>query len=219
VAQYLHWLADAVHLDFGRSIHSGASVTSVIAAHFRAGVQAVHTRADATDGHPGGMLAGLRRGSAIDSGASGLLALGFSAPGFALGIVLLFVFGVELGWFPVYHVGTGGGFFGRIYHLIFPAVAFSIFLTVIVARQARVGRRTRPVSELGLGTVVVGNAIDARGLVALEHERHDVEAAERHPLRNEAGVALPAPATDELDATLADGSCGLARAQHGHSGL
>ena len=64
-----------------------------------------------------------------------MLVVGFAAPGFAVGIVLLYVFGVALGWFPVY--GAGNGFLGRIYHLTLPAVAFSIFLTAIVGRQTR----------------------------------------------------------------------------------
>ena len=137
VGQYVHWLAGALHLDFGRSIQSGASVTSVIAAHAPITLElAAYTLVlTLLVGIPAGMLAGMRRGSAIDRAVSGLLVLGFSAPGFAVGILLLYVFGVELGWFPVY--GAGSGFFGRIAHLTLPAIAFSIFLTAIVARQTR----------------------------------------------------------------------------------
>jgi peptide/nickel transport system permease protein len=136
-AQYLHWLAGAIHLDFGRSIESGASVTSVIAAHAPITLElATYTLLlTVLVGVPAGMLAGIRRGSSIDRGLSGLLVVCFSAPGFAVGIVLLYVFGVELGWFPVY--GAGNGLLGRIYHLTLPAIAFSIFLTAIVARQTR----------------------------------------------------------------------------------
>ena len=96
VGQYLHWLAGAIHLDFGRSIQSGASVTSVIAAHAPITLElAAYTLVlTLLVGIPAGMLAGMRRGSAIDRAVSGLLVLGFSAPGFAVGIVLLYVFGV-----------------------------------------------------------------------------------------------------------------------------
>ena len=137
VAQYLHWLAGAIHLDFGRSIQSGASVTSVIAAHAPVTLElgAYTFVLTVLVGVPAGMLAGIRRDSAIDRGVSGLLVVGFAAPGFAVGIVLLYVFGVSLGWFPVY--GAGNGLLGRIYHLTLPAVAFSIFLTAIVGRQTR----------------------------------------------------------------------------------
>jgi peptide/nickel transport system permease protein len=137
VAQYLHWLAGAIHLDFGRSIQSGASVTSVIAAHAPVTLElgAYTFVLTVLVGVPAGMLAGIRRNSAIDRGVSGLLVVGFASPGFAVGIVLLYVFGVSLGWFPVY--GAGNGLLGRIYHLTLPAVAFSIFLTAIVGRQTR----------------------------------------------------------------------------------
>ena len=137
VAQYLHWLDGAIHLDFGRSIQSGASVTSVIAAHAPVTLElgAYTLVLTVLVGVPAGMLAGIRRDSAIDRSVSGLLVVGFAAPGFAVGIVLLYVFGVALGWFPVY--GAGNGFPGRIYHLTLPAVAFSIFLTAIVGRQTR----------------------------------------------------------------------------------
>ena len=51
------------------------------------------------------------------------------------------------------------------------------------------------------GVVVVGDPIDARRLVALDHERQNIVAAERHPLPDDARVAVPAPAPDELDDT------------------
>ena len=137
VAQYLHWLAGAIHLDFGRSIQSGASVTGVIAAHAPVTLElgAYTLVLTVLVGVPAGLLAGIRRDSAIDRSVSGLLVVGFAAPGFAVGIILLYVFGVALGWFPVY--GAGNGLVGRIYHLTLPAVAFSIFLTAIVGRQTR----------------------------------------------------------------------------------
>ena len=83
VAQYLHWLAGAIHLDFGRSIQSGASVTSVIAAHAPVTLElgAYTLVLTVLVGVPAGMLAGIRRDSAIDRSVSGLLVVGFAAPG------------------------------------------------------------------------------------------------------------------------------------------
>ena len=51
------------------------------------------------------------------------------------------------------------------------------------------------------GRVVASKAIDARRLVALDHERQNVVAAERHPLPDDARITVPAPTPDELDDT------------------
>lgn len=137
LVQYWDWLVRAVHLDFGRSTQYSAPVTSLITQRLPitaalAGYTLVLT---VVVGVPIGMAAGIRRGRLIDRTVSTVTILGMSAPSFALGIVLLYVFGVRLGWFPVY--GAGSGLVDRIYHLTLPAVAFATFLTAIVARQTR----------------------------------------------------------------------------------
>ena len=56
-------------------------------------------------GLPLGVWAALRRGRPVDRLATGASIAAVSAPPFALGLLLLFVFAIGLGWFPVY--GTG----------------------------------------------------------------------------------------------------------------
>ena len=51
------------------------------------------------------------------------------------GILLIAVFSVALGWFPVFGLGTSG--LDRIYHLTLPAIALAIALAALVARTAR----------------------------------------------------------------------------------
>ena len=136
--QYAYWLRDAVQLNFGRSIGSNQTVTSLIGERLpiTLGLAVICLTAVVAIGIPAGMIAGSRRGTWIDRVLSSVMTLGLSAPTFALGIVLLYVFGVELGWFPVYGPGSGG-FGDRLQHLLLPACALSLSLVAIVGRQTR----------------------------------------------------------------------------------
>lgn len=113
--QYLIFLWNAIHLDFGQSIrtHQAAlplvlnkavvSSQLVFPALFLSLVLAI----------PLGTLAAIKRGSGVDAAAMGGAVIGQSVPSFFLGVLLIFVFGVTLGWLPVF--GTGG-----LDHLILP---------------------------------------------------------------------------------------------------
>lgn len=79
---------------------------------------------------PLGVLSAIRRGSWIDAAVRGFAALGQSTPSFWLGLVLVLVFAVELGWLPT--SGRGG-----LQHLILPAVTLSFFTAGAVARLTR----------------------------------------------------------------------------------
>jgi peptide/nickel transport system permease protein len=58
-----------------------------------------------------------------------------SAPAFATGILLLYVFAVELGWFPVF--GEGSGVVGRLHHLALPALALALTGMGLVLKLTR----------------------------------------------------------------------------------
>lgn len=79
---------------------------------------------------PLGVLSAIRRGTWIDAAVRGFAALGQSTPSFWLGLVLVLVFAVELGWLPT--SGRGG-----VQHLILPAVTLSFFTAGAVARLTR----------------------------------------------------------------------------------
>src|SRR5579875_52051 len=136
--QYWHWLSGAVHGDFGSSVQSGASVTSVIASHLPVTLElAVYALLlMVVIGIPAGMAAGIGRGRPVDRGVSGLAIVGLSAPAFAVGLLLIYVFGVRLGWFPVYGAGDSG-LADRLRHLTLPAVALATGLMALIVRQTR----------------------------------------------------------------------------------
>lgn len=137
LAQYWHWLTSALGGDFGRSVRSNQTVTSIIADRlpvtFQLALYALILVL--VIGIPVGMAAGMRRGRPFDRTVSSLTVLGMSAPAFAVGILLLYVFGVTLDIFPVY--GAGRGLASRIAHLTLPAIALSTTLIALIVRQTR----------------------------------------------------------------------------------
>jgi peptide/nickel transport system permease protein len=145
LAQFGHWLVGALHGDFGTSIRSSVPVTQVF--HDRLGVTFVLTALAALlaigFGLPLGILAAERAGSVVDRTVVGLSVIGISAPGFAVGLLLLYALAVMLGWFPLY--GTGSGSLDRLWHLALPAVALALGVGAIVLKVTR----TAVMRELG----------------------------------------------------------------------
>ncbi|BCH32868.1 ABC transporter permease [Mesorhizobium sp. L-8-10] len=60
---------------------------------------------------------------------------GLTIPVFWLGIMMLRLFGVALGWFPV--SGYGQGFFGHLHHLFLPALSTAIWLVPVLTQSLR----------------------------------------------------------------------------------
>lgn len=138
VVQYLIWLKGALHLSFGTSTRTAQSVASVIGS--RLGVSlflgTYGFSIAMLVGIPLGIIAAIRKRTAIDRAAVGLSVVGVSAPAFASGIYLLFIFGVQLNWFPVY--GAGSGFLGSLYYLFLPAVTLALTAMALIVKLTRV---------------------------------------------------------------------------------
>lgn len=137
LVRYGYWVQGVLELDFGRSVRSGQPVGDMLVERLDVTVWlAVYAFVLVLlIAVPAGMLAGIRRGSIWDRAVTLVALVGVSAPAFAVGLVLLTVFGVILGLFPVY--GAGEGFADRIHHLTLPAIALAIVEIAIVARQTR----------------------------------------------------------------------------------
>jgi len=82
---------------------------------------------------PLGIVAALRRGTAIDWLARFVAVIGQATPSFWLGLMMIFFFAVQLGWFP-----TGGDEQG-FRSLILPAIALGLFELVAIMRLTRSG--------------------------------------------------------------------------------
>jgi peptide/nickel transport system permease protein len=81
-------------------------------------------------GVPSGIISGLRPGRWMDMGTQSFALLGQSAPTFWLGLMLIQVFAVALGWFPV----MGGGGFS---HLVLPAITLGLPTAALIGRMLR----------------------------------------------------------------------------------
>lgn len=137
LVQYLRWLGDAAQLDLGQSIRTGQSVGAILEervpiSFFLALYAATIAVAVSI---PAGLVAGVRNNTRVDRVITLLSTAAVSSPPFVVGFLLLYVFGVGLGWFPTFGVGTG--FLDRLWHLTLPAVALALPGLAILARQTR----------------------------------------------------------------------------------
>jgi len=130
--QYGHFLVRALQGDFGRSLRHRQPTLPLVLQRFPAtATLAVAALALATFlALPLGVLAAVRRGSVVDSGAMALALAGQCMPTFWLGILLILAFAVNLRWVPVYG-GEG------MLTLILPATTLGVWA---MARTARITR-------------------------------------------------------------------------------
>lgn len=137
LVQYGIWLKQVLSGDLGRSIQGSELVTSMIRQRLPLTVfLGLYGSVVALGiGIPLGVLAAVKRGTEVDRGIVTLGVLGVSAPSFATGIFLLYVFGVMLGWFPTF--GQGEGFLDQAWHLTLPAVALGISVMGLVIKITR----------------------------------------------------------------------------------
>jgi ABC-type dipeptide/oligopeptide/nickel transport system permease component len=130
--QYARFVARVVRGDLGHSYRQGLPVGELLVERLRATFElALAGLAVAVLlGVPLGILAAARHGSAVDTAAMTAALLGTSVPSFWLGLLLIIVFGVQLGWLPVSGYGT-------IWHLLMPAFVLGGFYAAQVSRLTR----------------------------------------------------------------------------------
>jgi peptide/nickel transport system permease protein len=140
VQQFGIWIAKVVRGDFGESFFFKRSVASLIVERVEptlalATLTLVLTVAMAV---PLGVIAAWKRGTWIDRGVMGLSVLGFSVPVFVIGYVLIYVFAIQLGWFPVQgYQRLAEGFGGFLERLILPSFTLSVIYVALIARITR----------------------------------------------------------------------------------
>ncbi|MBI2468589.1 MAG: ABC transporter permease [Candidatus Rokubacteria bacterium] len=134
------WLGQVVRGDLGTSIFSGLPVTRLIAQRLEAtaGLAALALLISVGIGVPLGVVAAWKQGSWIDRVVMILAVSGFSMPVFWLGFLLVYVFALSFGWFPVQgYAPLRDGLWQFLRHLILPACTLSVVYMALIARMTR----------------------------------------------------------------------------------
>ena len=169
--QFAYWLGEVLHGNLGQSIFLQRPVT-----------QALWERAEPTTllalmavaiaaliGIPCGIVSAVYRGRWLDQVVTGAAMLGASIPSFWFGIVLIQLFAVSLGWFPVSGYGAPDAPLGeRLHALMLPSLVLGVLNSALIIRFTRASMldvlgedyvRTARSKGLGEGTVVLKHAL------------------------------------------------------------
>jgi peptide/nickel transport system permease protein len=119
--QYWRYLSGLLQGDLGRSYLQRSEVAELIWARLSPTLllRAAASICELVLGLTMGVIAALRRGTAADNGLMIVSFIGVSAPQFVVGLLLLYVFAVQLRWFPI-------GGYGTAAHLVLPALTLGI---------------------------------------------------------------------------------------------
>ena len=146
--QFTRFVGNAVQGEFGLSLRQGRQVSTLIAERFPATLELALGAAVVAlgVGIPLGVYAALRRGRFGSQLVMTISLLGVSLPTFLIGILLILVFSVTLGWLPSFGRGDtvmlGGWSTGLLtwdgwLHIILPAITLSVFQLALIMRLVR----------------------------------------------------------------------------------
>lgn len=169
--QFGYWLREVAQGNLGQSIFLQRPVTQALweRAEPTALLALMAMAIAAAIGIPCGIVSAVFRGRAVDQFFTGLAMLGASIPSFWLGLVLIQLFAVSLGWFPVSGYGAPGAPVAeRLHALVLPATVLGLLNSALIIRFTRASMldvlgedyvRTARSKGLGEGTVVLKHAL------------------------------------------------------------
>jgi peptide/nickel transport system permease protein len=138
--QYFDWLGGLLHGDLGKSIVQQEPVISEIIRRvpITLNLSLVAFFISAIIGIPAGVICALRRGKWSDTVITVLANAGITVPVFWLGVMLVYVFSLQLHWLPVQGYTSPFVDFGKsIRQIIMPVFCLSIFPIASMTRQTR----------------------------------------------------------------------------------
>lgn len=137
--QYVDFLTGIVQGDLGKSMKNGQPVAERIlfVLPYTLELTFASVLLGVVMGVPLGIITALRRNGIADYFGRIFSLTGLSIPAFYLGIFLMLIFGVQLGWFPVVGAGDRSSLVSRINHLILPAFTLGLIMTAYVTRMTR----------------------------------------------------------------------------------
>ncbi|WOI57694.1 ABC transporter permease [Palleronia sp. LCG004] len=180
--QYVVWVGNLIQGDMGRSIATGRPVADeVFGAVQNSLLLAVSAAIIAFPiGVLLGFVAGYFRDTILDRIVTAISIAGVSVPNYWLGIVLVIIFSVNLGWLPSMGAGPGGSQdwswnWSHLRHLILPAATLAVVPIGIVARTVR---------------ALAGDILSMDFVLALYAKGMSRGDVIRHVARNAAATAL-----------------------------
>ena len=119
--QFGLYLLNLSHGDLGRSYVQRSPVGSLLLRRVPATMLLLSAAilAELVIGLAAGIVAAVNRGRALDRAVMLFALVGVSTPRFVMGILMLYLFAVELSWFPI-------GGYGELRHLVLPALTIGV---------------------------------------------------------------------------------------------
>ncbi len=169
--QFGFWLRELAHGNLGESIFLQRPVTQALweRAEPTALLSLMAIAIAALIGIPCGIVSAVYRGRFVDQAFTGFAMLGASVPSFWFGLVLMQIFAVGLGWFPVSGYGEpGASLAARLHTLVLPATVLGVLNSALIIRFTRASMldvlgedyvRTARAKGLGEPTIVLKHAL------------------------------------------------------------
>jgi len=171
--QFLNWIGDLLRGDFGVSIISQQPVITMIAGRLEPTISLALTTITLSIiiAVPLGVIAAWKQGTIIDRLVMAISVIGFSVPIFVIGYVMIQIFSMQLGWFPVQGFRSITEGIGPFVERIFlPTISLTLLYIALIARITRT-------SMLEILNEDYVRTAHAKGL-------SDVRVLMRHALRN-----------------------------------
>ena len=140
VVQYFSWVSGFFRGDLGTSLFTGKSVAELISTRVEPTVTMIMLGIfiAVVLGIPMGIIAAWKANTWIDRVIMIIAVIGFAMPGFWLAFNLIWLFSVQLGWFPVFgFVSFAEDPIQFFRHLVLPAVAVGMSFMALNARMTR----------------------------------------------------------------------------------
>ena len=138
--QYIVWVGNVLHGDFGESVSGNETVLSMILSHLQPTVfLSLYSLAiAAVIAIPLGMIAARKKGAMADHSVTVISLAGISLPSFLLGLFLMLIFAVRLKWFPVSgYVPPSQGMANHLRSLCLPAITLGFMNAALMMRMTR----------------------------------------------------------------------------------
>lgn len=140
MVQYANWMLGILQGDFGTSIYYHEDVGKLMAERFpvTAHIGGLALIVGAVLGLLAGLLAAIRRGKWVDKVITPLTYIGITIPVFFIAILMIYFFGLKLGWLPIYgYTSPLKDFWLSTRQLVMPVICMAVFGIAANARQMR----------------------------------------------------------------------------------